>query len=134
VDSVFKQLKDRNTYVFAISAATHTGTREVINLVMERLKAIPKNLYSVPIEEDHAACDHDDSSFNVYRHKKAFIVDGGRIKRLINVTDLTNNQAVYRLQNILKSMGVFEALIQAGIKEGDQVIIDKFEFEYSEDI
>lgn len=130
VEEVKKNLTSENRAIFAISAATTQGIKELLNYVFERLKSIPKQTYTFETEEDLAAFDHDDSLFNVYKHKKAFIVEGGKVKRLVNVTDLRNSEAVFRLQNILKAMGVFEALKNAGAQDGDLIVIDKYEFEY----
>ena len=48
----------------------------------------------------------------------------------INVTDAKNSEQIYRFQNILTSMGVFEALEQAGAKDGNIIKISHLEFSY----
>ena len=60
--------------------------------------------------------------------KKSFSADS--IFRLANVTDGRNTEQLYRFQNILKAMGVFEALKEAGVQEGDTVKIGHLEFDY----
>ena len=64
--------------------------------------------------------------------KHTYVVEGGKIFRLANVTDGRNTEQLYRFQNILKAMGVFEALVQAGAKDGDNVKIGHIEFDYYE--
>ena len=65
-----------------------------------------------------------DSSFEVTKTDKgAFIVTGGKIKRLANVTDARNLEQILRLQNILTNMGVFKELKKQG-KISDQDLRD----------
>ena len=65
--------------------------------------------------------------------KDAYIVTGGKIKRLTSVTDDRNRQQILRLQNILKGMGVFDELRKKGVKDGDTVVIGHLEMEFYED-
>ena len=124
----FKKLSDD---VFMISAATHENIEPFMHFVSQKVDEIPKPVIEVEIEEDEGAFDNDDSSFSVYKvDKHTFVVEGGKIFRLANVTDGRNTEQLYRFQNILKSMGVFDALKEAGVKEGDIVKIGHLEFDY----
>ena len=44
------------------------------------------------------------------------------------MTDMSSDEAVYRLQQRLKRLGVFRALQRAGIREGSRVRIGDVEF------
>lgn len=59
-------------------------------------------------------------------------VTGSGIERLMAMTDLTNEEAVNRLQASLKRMGVFAELRTRGVKEGDRVQISGVELEFVE--
>lgn len=134
VEMYKQQFEERGYDVFAISAATGKGTKELVSYLIKKVEEIPPPTFEVEVEEDLTAVDHDDSAFTVTKVKDTFIVSGGRVERLVSVTDLRNPEAVYRLQNILKAMGVDRALIDAGIQDGDVVKINEFEFSYySED-
>jgi len=130
VNLLKEQFEQMGYEVFAISAATGAGTRELVNYLVKKIDEIPPPSFDIEVEEDEAAFDHDDSAFFVTRHKNEFTVTGGRVERLVYVTDLRNTEAVFRLQNILKAMGVDKALKKAGIKEGDIVKILDLEFVY----
>lgn len=124
----FKKLSDD---VFLISAATKQNLDEFLKFVVQKVDEIPKPIIEVDVEEDLGAFDNDDSAYSVYKvDKTSFVVEGGKIIRLANVTDSRNSDQIYRFQNIMKSMGVFEALEQAGVKDGDQVKIGHIEFDY----
>ena len=124
----FKKISDD---VFLISAVTGENIKEFLNFIEKKVEEIPKHIIEIDVEEDNDAFDNDDSSFNIYRtDKHTFVVEGGKIFRLANVTDGRNTEQLYRFQNILKSMGVFDALIQAGVQEGDVIKIGHLEFDY----
>lgn len=127
----YKKFKDFSDDVFLISAATKEGVDEFLEFVKTKVDEIPKPDFQIEVEEDLAAFDNDDSSYSVYKlDKKTYSVDGGKIIRLANVTDAQNIDQIYRFQNILSSMNVFEALKGAGIQDGDVVKIGHIEFEY----
>ncbi len=119
--------------VFVISAVTSQGIKELLQKTTQKLAELPKKEFEIEVEEDSEAYDHDDSNFAVYKVKKEFFVEGGKVERLVSTTNLRNNEAVYRLHNILKAMGVIKALVESGIKNGDTVKIRNYEFEYYSD-
>ena len=117
--------------VFLISAATKQNIDTFLNFVTQKIDEIPKPEFKIDIDEDLAAFDNDDSSYSVYKiDKNTYSVEGGKLIRLANVTDTRNIDQLYRFQNILASMNVYEALKQAGIKEGDVVKIGHIQFDY----
>ena len=141
IDAVTEEVKEENYRkfkqvspdVFLISAVTREGVDSLLNFMANKVDEIPKPEIKVEVEEDEGAFDNDDSSFCVYKvDKKNFVVEGGKLFRLANVTDSRNPEQIYRFQNIMKSMGVFDALVQSGIKDGDSVKIGHIEFDYYE--
>jgi GTP-binding protein len=119
--------------LFMLSSVTRQGIEELLTALFKALDQLPAETEVVEVVEDTKAFDHDDSAFTVHRAGKAFQVIGGKVERLIGVTDLRNREAVHRLMNILKAMGVYDALQQAGAEEGDTVIMAGLEFEYLPD-
>ena len=127
----FEEFKKISDDVFMISAATGENIKEFMYFVSQKVEEIPKPVIQIDVEEDDSAYDNDDSSYSIYKaDKHTFIVEGGKIYRLANVTDGRNTEQLYRFQNILKSMGVFDALKEAGVQEGDLVKIGHLEFDY----
>ena len=127
----YEEFKKISEDVFLISAATRENLTDFMHFISKKVDEIPKPVIEIDVEEDDGAFDNDDSSYSVYKvDKHTYIVEGGKIFRLANVTDGRNTEQLYRFQNILKSMGVFDALIAAGIQEGDVVKIGHLEFDY----
>lgn len=128
-----EEFKNTAQDVFMISAASRQGVDELLDFMSIKVDEIPKPEIVVEVHEDDAAYDNDDSAFSIYKvDKNSFVIEGGKLFRLANVTDSRNNEQIHRFQNILKSMGVFEALVQAGAKDGDSVKIGHIEFDYYE--
>ncbi len=119
--------------IFEISAATGEGTKELVHFLIKRVEEIPLPEFNIEVEEDLTARNHDDSGFEIFKYDHYFVIEGGKVERLVSVTDLKNNEAVFRLQNILKAMGINETLENEGIEDGDTVKIGEFEFEYYKD-
>ncbi len=127
----YKEFKELSKDVFLISAATKENLEEFISFVSQKVEEIPKPHIEIEIEEDLGAFDNDDSAYSVFKvDKNSFIVEGGKIIRLANVTDSRNIDQIHRFQNILNDMGVYEALKEAGVKDGDAVKIGHIEFDY----
>lgn len=133
VEQVKKYFTEQSQEVFTISAATGEGTKELVFRLIQKIEEIPVPEFDVHVEEDQTAHDHDDSGYKILNYDNFFIVQGGRLERLVSVTDLRNTEAIFRLQNIIRGMGVFKALEEAGIKDGDTIRIGEFEFEYYSD-
>ncbi len=104
------------------------------NFIAQKVDEIPKPVFEIEVQKDLGAYDNDDSSFEIVKaDKNTFVVFGGKIKRLAQVTDSRNIEQVVRLQNILTGMGVFEALKKQGIKDGDTIVIEHLEFTHFEE-
>lgn len=117
--------------VHRISAVTGLGIEPLKYALFEQLEATPRDIDSpVPLVVDTKAYDHDDSAYDIVRQGKVIHVVGGKLERLIRVTDFRNPSAVRRTLNIFKAMGVFEALAAQQAQPGQTVIIGGQEFDY----
>lgn len=133
-EKYYKEFKSIAEDVFMISAASHENVEELKAFVTKKVNEIPKPELKVEVQEDTGAYDNDDSKFEIVKaDKNTFVVFGGKIKRLAAVTDARNLEQVLRLQNIFKSMGVFEELRKRGIKNGDTVVFEHLEFTHYDD-
>ena len=129
----YEEFKKLGKDVFVISAATHENLNSLVNFVSIKVDEIEKPEIKIEVEEDLDAYNNDDSAFTVQKFKDTFVVDGGKIKRLAQVSDDRNRQQMIRLQNSLKSMGVFEELRKQGIKDGDTIVLGHLELVYYDD-
>ena len=119
--------------LFTISSATRSGTDALMKSVFEKLDHLPPDDTVVEVMPDEKAFDHDDSEFEIVRDGDVFEVTGGKITRLFGITDMRNREAVHRLMNIIKAMGVYEELARVGAEEGHTVKMGGIEFDYVPD-
>ena len=131
---VYELFKKEIEDVFLISAVTGENVDELTYFIGQKVDEIEKPVSEIVVEEDFGATDNDDSAYEISKvSKDTYIIVGGKIGRLTQVTDERNPEQVIRLQNILTGMGVFEKLKSMGIKDGDTVIAGKLEFAYYAD-
>ena len=131
---LYNEFKNRSKDVFSISAVTGENLEDLLNFMSQKVDEIEKPQSEIVVEEDSGAYNNDDSAFEIVKAAKdVYIISGGKIGRLAQVTDERNSEQVIRFQNILTGMGVFDKLKAMGIKDGDTVITGHLEFAYYAD-
>ncbi len=121
---LFNEFKKINNDVFLISAVTNYGIKELLNFITLKTTQIEKSELEIDIDFDNIVNKNDDSDFFVQKlGKNCYCADGGKIRRLVSVTDERNLDQTYRLHNILDAMMVFDALKQLGLNDGDSVFL-----------
>lgn len=131
---LYDEFKHVSSDVFMISAVTGENIDKLVDFMSLKVDEIEKHQSDIVVEEDLDAYNNDDSAYEIYKAAKdTYIVEGGKIKRLVAVTDARNTEQILRLQNILTGMGVFEELKKQGVKDGDTIVIGHLEMEYYED-
>lgn len=118
---------------FAISAATGQGVSEMVRFVAERVRELRHA--AAPLSCEPAATyvyePPEERTIEVTQlGPHEFRVRGGRIERMVIMTDMANDEAVAYLQRRLQRAGVEEALRTAGARPGDTVHIGPVSFEF----
>lgn len=120
--------------VFCISAVTGDKLEELKNELEHKVDTIEKPESEVIVEEDLEATNNDDGYWEVHKlNKNTYMVTGGRIIRISQVTDSRSTEQVIRFQNIMISMGIMDELKHLGVQNGDTIIVGKLELEYWDD-
>jgi GTP-binding protein len=112
---------------------TREGVREMIGRVFQLLGEAPE---APPIEEDiptYTLEEEDRFAFDIDRlDAHEWRVRGARIERAAQMTYWEYDEAILRFQRILESLGIYQALIDAGVEEGDVVHIGEHELEWQD--
>lgn len=118
----------------AISAATGEGVRELMNMVREMLARIePSPPKKMDDELPVIRPEEDEEAFHIFRvSDDTWRVRGKKIERIASMTYFEFDATALRFQKILDDMGISEALRNAGIQEGDTVIIGRELLEWVE--
>ena len=118
----------------AISAAAHTGLRELIAYVGTWLDGYveePEASEEDVVYDEDAARDAE--RVEIARNDAGdFIVSGQALEKLVAMTNFNNDEAVRRFQYIWRLKGIDEKLRARGIREGQTVHIGEMEFEWRE--
>ncbi|MGE5583374.1 MAG: GTPase ObgE [Bacillota bacterium] len=117
-----------NQEFFPISAATGEGIENLLKAVINNLAVIPKEAPPVKIAEPETRTA--DFTINVSKENEVFVVQNEALIKRIARYDLENDDSLRSLQRLLNRWGVEQALVDAGIKEGDSVRIGDFEFTF----
>ena len=116
--------------IFAVSAATGVGLQPLLYRIAQLLPDTPvPETFTLPAEHLVTKAQSD-KRFEIMKEEGVFVVSGKEIEKHVKMTFFESEAGVYRLQNILKAMGIDDALRAEGIKEGDKVEIAGISFDW----
>jgi len=75
---------------------------------------------------------HRGERFSIEKEGDVYLVKGKEVEKHAAMSYLDTDGGLRRFQNILKAMGVEQALRDNGVHEGDKVMIGKLELEWTE--
>ena len=114
-----------------MSAATHQGTRQLINLVAEKLAALPPVIVYEPEYVPKPVVVDMSAPLEISRADDGtWLVEGAWLQRLMGSVNFSDYESRMWFDKQLRDSGLFEQLEQRGIQDGDTVSMFDFEFEY----
>ena len=135
-ESLLKQVeelaKKEGLELYKISAATKEGVQELIDHVSDVLKDLPKEELVEVEEKVVYTLEDKKDEWEIKKEDGVFIVTGRAIQRLMGRVNIEDNESLYYLQKSLKNMGIDAKLKEMGVCEGDTVILDDWELEWTE--
>lgn len=121
--------------VFAISAATGSGLKELLYHVSDLLQKTrtDETLFASEFDvEDYYSTELE--PFTVEKiDEETYSVEGPRIERMLGYTNLESEKGFLFFQNFMREQGILDELKNQGISEGDTVRVYGHEFDYYED-
>ncbi len=107
--------------VLTLSAPIHDGLTAVLDTTLQTLKKVQPKVETeskeIPVFQPHL--EQKSRSFTVKRqNKKLYIVAGPRLNQIVVMSDLANDQAVARVQDVLNKFGVARELRRLGAESG----------------
>jgi GTP-binding protein len=124
-------LAERGVASFAISAAAHTGTSDLLREIFDRCP--PREAAPAPARrERRIAFSGGPRDWRVKREGEAFRIEGDRVERLASGIDWDSPEAAAYFQRQLVRSGIEGELRALGAKEGDTVRIGSLEMEWTE--
>jgi len=98
--------------------------------VAEMLERLPEP-EPVSDQEPVLFAPEEEEPFVVRKENGVFVVSGKRVEKLVKMTNFQHHDSILRFARIIRKMGIEDALLQAGIEEGDTVQIGDRQFEYT---
>lgn len=137
----------RGVPVYPISAATGQGTRELIyaawKFVVEAREAAREASEQAKAGEAQRVYGLEDGKrpgrsrkrsdlrqYRIVRDGEVYVVEGEGLERYMQRLDFENEAAMRYLERLFGRLGIYEALREAGVKDGDTVRIAELEFDY----
>lgn len=120
--------------VFAISAVTGRGVKELLYYVAELLEKCesPHIVFEKEFSMEDLI-DRPSEPFYVGRENEIYTIEGPRIDRILGYTNLDSEKGFHFFQNFLKTSGILDQLKEMGIQEGDTVRVGGYlDFDYYE--
>lgn len=122
------ELEKRGYQAVAISALTRTNLKPLLWRAWELLKEapLPEPAQELPVYKP----EEDARAFTVEKVPGGWRVKGAAIERSAAMTYWEYDGSVRRFQRMMETLGVDQALREAGIEDGDTVFIGEYELEW----
>lgn len=138
IDDFKNYIKSLGYPFFAIMAPIKYGTDELLDAICETLSKLPDIKIFEPEEElpSEKSTPHSkesvDKTFDIKNENGTFVIKSSWLEKLIQSINFDDYDSLQYFQKILSSSGINDALIEKGVKDGDTVKIDDFEFDFVE--
>ena len=133
VQKIREEFEPKGVPVFAISAVTGEGVKELLYAVKNRLAEIKEKpvIFEQEYDPEMALYQKDEPHTVTYdTEKDEYIVEGPRIEKMLGYTNLESEKGFAFFQRFLRENGILEELKELGIEEGDTVRLYGLSFEY----
>ena len=131
VERIRKAFEPKEIPVYAISAVSGQGVKELLYAVYDLLQTVDQTPVIFEKEFDINTMIDESLPYTVERADDGvFLVEGPRIEKMLGYTNLDSEKGFVFFQKFLKDNGILDDLEKAGIEEGDTVRMYGLEFDY----
>ena len=113
-----------------LSAASHSGTRELVLKIAEKLATLPPVTVYEPEYVPKPVKIDASEPLKITVEDNTYIVEGKWLERLMSNVNFGDYESRMFFDKMLRENGVFQQLEELGIKDGDIVSMYELEFEY----
>ena len=132
VEKLRQEFEPQGIRVFAISAVSGKGLKELLYAVNEMLQGMDSEPVVFEQEYDPSTAMYLDEPYTVSYDEETdeFVVEGPRIEKMLGYTNLESEKGFAFFQGFLKDAGILDKLEELGIQEGDTVRMYGLSFDY----
>ena len=117
--------------LYEISAAAHTGVRELILAASDMLKCLPPVTVYEPEYVEKIPETFSPEDLKIQHCDDVWILEGPWLEKLVRNVNFSDYESRMFFDRMLRNSGVYDRLEELGINEGDTVSIFDLEFEYA---
>lgn len=134
IEKIRQEFEPKGIKVFAISAVSGKGIRELLFYVKDLLNTLEQE--PVVFKQEFFPEDilfNEDLPYTVEKStedENTYIVEGPKIEKMLGYTNLESEKGFAFFQRFLKESDILEKLEEAGIQEGDTVRMYGLVFDY----
>jgi GTP-binding protein len=116
---------------FPLMAAIAEGTKELINYTASELAKLPPlKIYDVEPEPVEDFTEPKERKFTLRKEEDVYIIEAEWLLKILETVDPDDYESLQYFQRVLQSTGIIDALIKAGVQDGDTVSVYDIEFDY----
>lgn len=128
----FKEYVENKGYeYYSICAPILEGTKELMNVCWKKLQELPPikeyEVEEIPLE----SLVENANDFKITQEDEGYyLVEAKWFPKVLKGVDVDDYESLQYMQRVLEKSGIFDALREKGIQEGDIVSLYDIEFEY----
>lgn len=132
VEKLRAEFEPKGIKVFAISAVSGQGLKELLYYVSSKLEEINEapTTFEQEFFPEFEGASNEPYTVEYDEENKEYVIEGPRIERMLGYTNLESEKGFAFFQKFLKENGILDELEALGIKEGDTVRIYGLKFDY----
>ena len=115
---------------FALSAAAHQGTKELIGTIGAALSTLPPVTVYEPEYVPKAPAADPVEEVEIVQEEDTWFVEGEWLRRLMANINFADYESRMFFDKSLREAGIFKRMEAMGVKDGDTVVMYDFEFTY----
>lgn len=136
LDEFVKYIETQGKKVFQISAAGKQGIQDILKETLYELdnyfEEADEAIEYFDFDKDEA--DEDFKKIKAYKDKNdVFVLEGEQLSKIFRSTNFNDTGSMRYFYRFIVDRGGIKMLERIGLKEGDTVRIENYEFEYYED-
>lgn len=133
VEAIRAEFEPKGIPVYAVSALSGRGVRELLYAINNRLEELPDKPLTFEQEffpEFHFDVGNEPFTVVYDEAAKEYVVEGPRIEKMLSYTNLESEKGFKFFQDFMREHGILEQLESLGIEEGSTVRMYGLSFDY----
>lgn len=131
LDELREYVQSRGMELLCVSALTGEGISDMIHRVAQVLETLPPiRVYESTYEAPKTVIDRSDHAVTITRQGAVWTVEGEWLWRLCGSVNFEDRESLMYFQRVLRTSGVIDEMVRAGVRDGDSVEIYDFAFDF----